>query len=126
MRININKIKPPSSSYKINKTSLKMPKEVKETVQFYKSNANDGWIIGRRLAKQANQSKVPALLTKIYWTVAKTRIRTKDILPITLAGIGTATPFPGAGLAGFISGRAIEKAFTASLKSIKKYLTKKS
>ena len=102
------RLKQPNFSAKSSVNSTKQS-DVAETFSFYKGNFRDGWVIGRRLSKHSHRTKISAFFHKLYWSAAKTRIRKKDILPIALAGVGTITPFPGAGLAGFLGGRFIIK-----------------
>ncbi len=78
------------------------------SIKHYKTNAQNGWQIGKRLSQVKHMSKYKSFYTKIYSSIAKTRFRKEDI-PALMGGIGAISPLPGGTVLGYVIGKILHR-----------------
>ena len=99
--------------------------DMKETVQYYKGNFKSGWNNGSNLAKIQRRNPLMSFLIKAASSIAKTRIRGKDISPILGCVLFSFTnPIPGFGIVGFALGRGLHKKLLNGIIKLKNALPK--
>ena len=95
----------------IKNTAKAISSDLKSTTRYYKANATQGWQTGKRLSEIRGYGKTKSFLIGLSGSVAKTKVRNKDILPAVFAGLGTVSPLPGGTIVGFQLGKLFNKLF---------------
>lgn len=90
----------------IKKQTCTAKSDIIRSAHYYKYNFKNGWEAGGRVARLKGKKPLAALLTKVYGSLSKTKVRQEDI-PAILGGVGLMTPIPAASIGGYVLGKLL-------------------
>ena len=119
------KISYPTIKQKITPMTQRAKVDIGETISYYKNNAQYGWERGRKLAKLQHRNTVTTFAIKTASTIAHTKFRTKDVIPLISCALFSFTnPIPGMGVVGFALGKAFNGKISAGIKALTAMVSK--